>query len=239
MIYNKGLILKKRKKPQIQDFCKFLKVSMKNIQKKIFEKNQLKKKWNFHPSISLNTQKKSKISNQRKWISLSFEKPVEKKMGNIIKQGFSYNDLLCAVLFETLREFRGNKKSPHNKYGLYLPMNIRVDPHLGFGNGSSRIKIYDIYPDKPENYKAIVKTIREQVRWCQKHGSWRVPEKLGIISCLPKFLSKSLLKIYSGLYFHDFGTLIFLILKNTGHLEICLIISQTLYLCPNFTKFTE
>lgn len=218
MIYDKGLILKKSKEPRIQDFCKFLKENTKKIQKKIIGKNQLKKKWNFHSSTLLNTQKKIKISNQRKWISLSFEKPVRKKMESIIKQRLSYNDLLCAVLFETLREFKGSKKNPHNKYGLYLPINIRTDTHSGFGNGSSRIKIYDIYPDKPENYKVIAEAVRKQVNWCQKHESWRIPEKLGIIAYLPKFLSKSLLKIYSGLYFHDFGTLVFSHIERHGPL---------------------
>lgn len=217
-IHDEYLILKKYKKPLIPLPGKFFN-NIKNIQKKDPEKSKLKKRWNFHPSTSLKPHRKFKISNQRRWTSFSFERPMGERKKNIIRQGFSYNDLLCAILFETIREFKGKKQNSSKKYGIYLPMNIRVSPYSGFGNGSSRIKIYDLYSQKSESYKTIAKVVRQQVNSCQKNGSWKIPQELGIIARIPKLLSKTLLRIYASLYFHDFGTLVFSHIEKYGPIE--------------------
>jgi len=88
-----------------------------------------------------------------------------------------------------------------------MPMNIRREAKAGFGNGTSRIRLYARY----ESNASIVEKCREvrrQVSWTSKHGEWVVPE-LSWFTRVPRPLLGPLLRCYLNLAFVDMSTCVF------------------------------
>ena len=122
-----------------------------------------------------------KCSNERKWHTINLKKPKV----NFKALGVSYNDLLSVVLFDALREYNTLSNLPDCYNGIYLPMNLRINPSQGFGNGSSRVKIYDQYDNKL-SYINKAKSIRTQLVWCRENGLWATKQKLGLLKYIPE-----------------------------------------------------
>lgn len=86
-------------------------------------------------------------------------------------------------------------------------MNIRSRSFSGFGNGTSRIRLYARYEQSaPLVEKA--RAIRRQVSWTTEHGEWAVPE-IPLFTRLPGWLVAPLLRGYLNRPSVDMATGVF------------------------------
>jgi hypothetical protein len=109
--------------------------------------------------------------------------------------GFTYNDLLATCALETFARWnRAHRAGRAQKVGLWLPVNVRRRPSAGFGNGTSRVRLYARY-DAAAPLADKCREIRRQLSWCVEHGEWAVPEKLPLAS-LPLWAAAPLLRGY-------------------------------------------
>jgi hypothetical protein len=122
--------------------------------------------------------------------------------------GFTYNDLLATCLLEILVRWNAQhgSKNPRN-VSLWFPVNVRVNPTLGFGNGSSRIRIYSCY-DESSSLIDKCRSVRRQVSWSIKHGEWAVPSTPAL-DRLPHWAIKPMLRGYLSRPSVDMGTSVF------------------------------
>jgi hypothetical protein len=109
--------------------------------------------------------------------------------------GFTYNDLLATCALEVFTQWnraRGDMRKL--KIGLWLPVNVRQQSSVGFGNGSSRIRLYARYADKASLVDKC-REVRRQVSWSGQHGEWFVPQDNPLES-LPLWAITPLLRCY-------------------------------------------
>lgn len=142
---------------------------------------------------------------QREWSQLQLEIPKDKHLWKE-QYGFTYNDYLTAIVLKSMKEWEIERtKDSNRRICLWLPVNIRKNPFDGFGNGSSRLKLYNRYPvDMP--IKILAMKIREQVKWNREKGVWHAPTK---IPKLPKKMMTKLLTLYSKKPGSDLGSSVF------------------------------
>ena len=152
-------------------------------------------------------------SPKRSWDTFT----IDKLEINFKDQGFSYNDLLCATIFDSIREYNLAKGIKEHQNCLYIPMNLRVDSESGFGNGSGRIKVYDRFKSSDDT-ETKAKNIREQISTCREIGFWKMPTELGVFDKIPFFLSKILLNKI-GMPLSEPGSLIFSNIDNLRTFE--------------------
>jgi len=119
--------------------------------------------------------------------------------------GFTYNDLLAASALESFRLWNAravDRRAP--RIGLWVPVDIRDRPYEGFGNGSSRIRVYNRYsPTAGLHDKCRI--VRQQLEWSRQHGEWAVPE-LRALMRLPVRVLRPLLRGYFNRPWVDMGT---------------------------------
>ena len=122
--------------------------------------------------------------------------------------GFTYSDLLATCLLEVFSHW--NHKHTQNgqpRVGLWLPMNIRRRSSEGFGNGTSRIRLYARYsPSASLVDKA--REIRRQVSWSTEHGEWVVPD-VPLLARLPHWIARPALRSYLNRPSIDMATGVF------------------------------
>jgi hypothetical protein len=147
----------------------------------------------------------SQTSNRRSWSSFTFEASQLKQLCRRLR-GFTYNDLLAACALEVLMKWNAQVKNG-SQVGLWLPMNIRRYSSSGFGNGTSRIRIYPRY-ERDSSFIEKAREIRKQVTWCTEHGEWVVPE-VEALRRLPTWLTARLLNAYLSTRLVDMGTAVF------------------------------
>jgi len=167
----------------------------------------------------------SRPSGSRRWLTISFPAPNLQKSCRRAG-GFTYNDLLATCALETAycwNNCRGGTPwpplpgptgaatecRPYNKsrIGVWVPMNVRREHSAGFGNGTSRIRIYAKYDaDTPLIEKC--REVRRQVSWSTKHGEWVVPE-IPSLARLPNAVARPLLRRYLQLPSVDMATAVF------------------------------
>ena len=85
-------------------------------------------------------------------------------------------------------------------------MNVRQESREGFGNGTSRIRVYANYDDVSVIEKC--RAVRQQVSWTTKHGEWVVPENPWLTR-LPDSIARPLLRNYLQLPKIDMATAVF------------------------------
>lgn len=110
-------------------------------------------------------------------------------------RGFTYNDLLatCALeVFSGWNRLHGNGRK--QKVGLWLPVNIRQESSAGFGNGTSRVRLYARY-GKHASLVEKCREIRRQLSWSNRHGEWAVPHDPPL-DFLPPWAVTPLLRCY-------------------------------------------
>jgi len=110
---------------------------------------------------------------------------------------FSYNDLLATCALETFRRWNVRHQAEPNqeqRTGLWLPVNIRRRPSSGFGNGTSRIRVYARYPPNASCLQKC-QEIRRQITWSIEHGEWSVPTD-SALTHLPVWAVGPLLRRY-------------------------------------------
>lgn len=143
----------------------------------------------------------SKRSGTRRWSTISFPS-CELQKACRRAGGFTYHDLLATCTLDVLR-YWNNKRS---KIGLWVPMNVRQASSEGFGNGTSRIRVYANYDDTSLIEKC--RAVRRQVSWTIQYGEWAVPE-LPWFTRLPDSLVGPLLRTYLQLPQVDMATAVF------------------------------
>lgn len=102
------------------------------------------------------------------------------------------NDLLAAITLELLAVWNRRRGAPE-EVALWMPVNVRAVRDRGFGNGSSRIRIYR-RPPWPTSLRDAAVRVREQVRWSKEHGEWAVPSIAERVASLPGWLGRPLVR---------------------------------------------
>jgi hypothetical protein len=147
----------------------------------------------------------SNRSGKRRWITIEFP-AAELQKACRRASGFTYNDLLATCALEVLFKWNCNN-SREPKIGLWVPMNVRREAMAGFGNGTSRIRVYA----RHENGASLVEKCREvrrQVSWTSKHGEWVVP-RMPWFTRLPRRITGPMLRGYLKLPSVDMATGVF------------------------------
>jgi len=131
------------------------------------------------------------------------------KFENFLAQndGCTYNDLLTATALKAAQKWNQDHSQKARRISVWLPVNIREKPFNGFGNGSSRIRIY-ADPASSKDLVAFSKNVRHQVRNAKKEGEWFVPQRMKL-EALPDSLLYPLLRLYFDRPWVDMGTLPF------------------------------
>lgn len=159
-----------------------------------------------HPSDRLH-HNGSPPSSARRWHTIRVESSAFKSIADA-DSGFTYNDQLATSALETFRLWN-TRHAPWlpPEVGLWLPLNIRAKPAEGFGNGSSRVRVYSRYaPDATVHEKCGA--VRRQVAWSREHGEWAVPEHRWLMR-LPLPILRPVLRAYFNRPWVDMGTGVF------------------------------
>jgi hypothetical protein len=107
--------------------------------------------------------------------------------------GFTYSDLLATCALEAYAQWnRLREANNHPRISLWLPINVRQRASEGFGNGTSRIRIYATY-SRDISLVEKCREVRRQIEWCTAHGEWVVPEIKALVR-LPRSLTGPLLR---------------------------------------------
>lgn len=144
---------------------------------------------------------------KRRWITFSFP---AKELQRACRRagGFTYSDLLATCALEVLSEWnRCHIDNAQPRIGLWLPMNIRARSFAGFGNGTSRIRVYARYP-RDVSLIEKAREIRRQVSWTTTHGEWAVPE-IPLFTRLPAWITAPFLRSYLNRPSVDMATAVF------------------------------
>jgi len=149
----------------------------------------------------------SKRSGKRRWLTFGFPS-FDLKRASREAGGFTYNDLLATCALEVFKEWNcAHSKSDFQRIGLWLPINVRQNPSSGFGNGTSRIRLYARYPPVASLFEKA-REIRRQVSWCTSHGEWAIPE-FPVLRKLPRWIASRFVQTYLNLPSVDMATAIF------------------------------
>ncbi|HWN11169.1 MAG TPA: hypothetical protein VNO50_18165 [Pyrinomonadaceae bacterium] len=129
----------------------------------------------------------------RRWFTI--ELPAAELREGCRTRGFTYNDLLTTCALEVFRRWnRLHSGGRRQNIGLWLPVNIRQHSAAGFGNGTSRIRLYARY-NEGATLAEKCKVIRRQIFWSNRHGEWAVPQTIPLAS-LPRWAVTPLLRCY-------------------------------------------
>jgi hypothetical protein len=145
----------------------------------------------------------------RRWTTFSFPssdlRQACKRAG-----GFTYSDLLATCVLEVFRQWNYNHhQNGPPRVGLWLPMNIRSRWFEGFGNGTSRIRLYARYAASASLIEKA-REVRRQVSWTTEHGEWAVPD-IPLFTRLPgaivgpalrRYLNRSSIDMATGVFSH-------------------------------------
>ncbi|HEX7330283.1 MAG TPA: hypothetical protein VF290_02215 [Pyrinomonadaceae bacterium] len=144
-------------------------------------------------------------SGARRWVTIGFP-ATELQRACRRAGGFTYNDLLATCTLEVLRRWNVEHES-QSKVGLWMPMNVRRESSVGFGNGTSRIRVYARY-DAGAKLVEKCREVRRQVSWSSEQGEWVVPE-IPWFTRLPRPIVSPLLRGYLNLPSVDMATAVF------------------------------
>jgi len=139
----------------------------------------------------------------RRWTSFDFD-ATELKRACRKAGGFTYNDLLAMCTLEVLQGWNGTTGS---EVGLWVPMNIRSRTTSGFGNGTSRIRIYPRYAAEASLVEKT-REVRRQIQWCSENGEWVVPN-IRRFASVPRWISAPILNAYLNSHLVDMATAVF------------------------------
>src|SRR5689334_9845831 len=172
---------------------------------------------------------RSQRSGSRRWSTIDFNAHELQKMCRGAG-GFTYHDLLATCALEVIAKWNNDCRGgppwppvvaqngsraategrPYNngtRVALWVPMNVRREASVGFGNGTSRIHVY-ANSNRGASLIEKCRAVRQQVTWTTKHGEWMVPE-LPWLTRLPDSLAGPLLRGYLKLPEIDMATAVF------------------------------
>jgi hypothetical protein len=146
-------------------------------------------------------------SGARQWLTIDFPAN-DLRRGCRQARGFTYSDLLATCVLEVLSRWnRKHQPTTNAKIALWYPLNIRGDSTSGFGNGTSRIRLYARYPPEASLLDKT-REIRKQVTWSTNHGEWVVP-RMPLLFQLPRPIVAPLLNGYLKQPTIDMATAVF------------------------------
>jgi hypothetical protein len=154
------------------------------------------------------TSNSSERSGARRWMTIAFPAAELQRACRRVG-GFTYNDLLATCTLEVFSRWNATHLDNSHKprIGLWMPMNIRREANVGFGNGTSRIRLYARYKDDARLVEKCC-DVRRQVSWTSKHGEWVVPE-MSWFTRVPRAITRPLLRSYLNLSPVDMCTGVF------------------------------
>ena len=133
-------------------------------------------------------------SGARHWLTINFPAR-DLAHGCRRARGFTYSDLLATCALEVFAKWNHkHEQRPRPQIGLWYPLNIRGNSTSGFGNGTSRIRLYARYSPKA-SLGDKAREIRKQVSWATANGEWVVP-KVPLFTRLPRRIVAPLLNGY-------------------------------------------
>ena len=148
-------------------------------------------------------------SGLRSWKTIPIEAtPLRKLIRKV--GGFTYSDLLATCALEVYAEWNGLHGSRDSqKVSLWLPINVRQRASEGFGNGTSRIRVYVTY-SKDASLVEKCREVRRQIEWCTTQGEWVVPDVKALVHLprsvtgpiLRRNLTRSSLDMATGVFSH-------------------------------------
>lgn len=133
-------------------------------------------------------------SGARQWHTISF--PADDLRRRCRRaRGFTYSDLLATCTLEVLSSWnRKHVSKPTQKIGLWYPLNVRRNSTSGFGNGTSRIRVYARFAPQTSLIDKA-REVRKQVSWATINGEWVVPQA-PLFTRLPRSIVGPLLNGY-------------------------------------------
>jgi hypothetical protein len=133
-------------------------------------------------------------SGARRWLTINFPATDLRHVCRRAR-GFTYSDLLATCALEVFKQWN-QKHTPKidPKIGLWLPVNIRRQFSTGFGNGTSRIRLYARYPQTTSIVEKA-REVRKQLFWSIETGEWVIPH-LPAFTRLPRRIAAPLLNGY-------------------------------------------
>ena len=128
-------------------------------------------------------------SSSRRWITFSLD---GSRLEKAAKQRgeFSYGDVLATCFLEAMVSWNRHFGAG-SEVGLWYPVNIREHQGTGFGNGTSRIRLYPRYPTNTP-FSDKCRAVREQVDWCLTRGEWAIPRSHSLRFLMRAFRSSAL-----------------------------------------------
>ncbi len=152
-------------------------------------------------------------SPQRRWQTLSLEAAPIRAAANATPE-VTYNDVLASSWLEALIRWNEGHGARNDNLGLWLPTNIRQQPFAGFGNGSSRIRVYGRWSLDASPQQRCT-SFREQVAWSKAHGEWHVPADSPLLR-QPDWLLVPVLRAVLGRPWVDMGSSVFSHVEQVG-----------------------
>lgn len=136
----------------------------------------------------------TQTSVKRRWQSFALDSN-DLRQGCRKAGGLTFNDLLAACALEMFSQWNIQKGGPStSQVGLWFPINVRQRSTCGFGNGTSRIRLYPRY-DSSCSIVEKARELRRQISWCTTNGEWVVPS-LPFLDRIPKTLLGTALNFY-------------------------------------------
>ena len=146
-------------------------------------------------------------SGKRHWLTINFPAG-DLRRGCRRARGFTYSDLLATCALEVLSHWnQKHAPKPVPKIALWYPLNVRSRFGAGFGNGTSRIRLYAAYPP-PATLSDKAREVRKQVAWTTANGEWALPQ-IPFFTSLPRPLVAPLLNGYLRQPTVDMATAVF------------------------------
>ncbi len=132
--------------------------------------------------------------------------------------GFSRADCLAVCLLEALKAWRLKRGRGYGRFGLWYPVDIRRRRWGGFGNGTSRIRLYSRFPPEADSFTRF-RHLRRQIRWSMRNGEWQIPAAEWL-QRVPRSVLLPLLRWLIRRPRLDYGSAVFTLLRwPTGPFE--------------------
>ncbi len=150
--------------------------------------------------------RQARRSPERHWKTLRIEAASLRGLSRS-REGFTYNDVLVCCVLDTLHWWNTEHGADRRKIGLWLPMNIREEALAGFGNGTSRIRVYRRFSNN-DSIHSKCRQLRHQVNGSRRNGEWAVPDR-HLLTRLPFPAARPLLRGYLKRPWADTGSAAF------------------------------
>jgi len=155
-------------------------------------------------------------SRERQWCAFQVESaPIRDALKSI--DGVTYNDYLAAQYLQAMKEWNADHDRPSSRLSVWLPMNIREQAFVGFGNGSSRVRVY-ADAIQGDNAKERSREFRSALNGSRHVGEWHIPAATGLLS-LPDFLMVPILRAYLNRPGVDMGSAPFTHMERMGSMS--------------------